>query len=83
MNFLPKGDFVEKAGKSGKLGRNPNNGLDTIHDENIIGPHLLYVFRVADEYHQLFIDHDHDDKNYYIVESEIQAFHDRRKLIRE
>ena len=83
MNFLLKGDFVEKAGKSGKLGRNPNNGLDTIHDENIIGPHLLYVFRVADEYHQFFIDHDHDGKNYYIVESEIQVFHDRRKLIRE
>ena len=42
----------------------------TVDDERIIRPADPYVFRVRDEYHQLFIDHYYDGEDYTSAESE-------------
>ena len=42
----------------------------TVDDERIIRPADPYVFRVRDEYHQLFIDHYYDGEDYTGAESE-------------
>ena len=42
-------------------------------DERIIRPADPYVFRVRDEYHQLFIDHYYDGEDYTSPESDGSA----------
>ena len=42
----------------------------TVDDERIIRLADPYVFRVRDEYHQLFIDHYYDGEDYTSAESE-------------
>ena len=45
----------------------------TVDDERIIRPADPYVFRVRDEYHQLFIDHYYDGEDYTSPESDGSA----------
>ena len=45
----------------------------TDNDERIIRPVDPYVFRVRDEYHQIFIDHYYDGEEYTKSESDDSA----------